>query len=173
MSTFAAMTCCSRRLPGAWRESTPRRGSTQCRIARSSPTLSAATQSPTAGHVASPSPSAMTRSFPDGSDQHSPNSPATRHSPRCCDTTRAGTALRSSPNRSFHNASKYPFQPKSFKNTCAPSSRKVRQIGIALARTPCGSATHQRAQTNARRRDRKLNNSMNGKGGRCYLPEGE
>src|SRR5580698_3061685 len=124
-STFAAITCCSTRLPGAFRENTPRRGKTQCNMARSSPTISAATQSPTAGQAASPSTSAMPRSLPEGSAQHSPNSLAILHSPRCCEITRAGFAVSSSPeNRSFQNASKYPSQPKSSKSTRAPSCRK-------------------------------------------------
>ena len=73
-STFAAITCSSTRFPGAFRENTPRRGNTRCRVARSSPTISAATQSPTASGQSSPRfpHQQIPRNFPDGSAQHSP-----------------------------------------------------------------------------------------------------
>src|SRR5580698_3411299 len=172
-STFAAITCCSTRLPGAFRENTPRRGKTQCNMARSSPTISAATQSPTAGQAASPSTSATPRSLPEGSAQHSPNSLAILHSPRCCEITRAGFAVSSSPeNRSFQNASKYPSQPKSSKSTRAPSCRKrgnrhrVRENAMRQRDLP-ERANKQSAP--AQSLAQQLNS--NGLRGRCYLPE--
>src|SRR5579871_1688555 len=166
VSTFAAITCCSTRLPGALRENTPRRGNTQCNMDRSSPTASAATQSPAAGHSTSRFPSAMLLNFPDGSAQLSPNSPASLHNPRCCETTRAGFAPPQSlsPNRSFHIASKYPFQPKSSKRTRAPSCRKA-AFDTASARTQCGSAIggDQNKRTPTQSQTQEFN-SMNGEG---------
>jgi hypothetical protein len=162
------------RFPGAFRENTPRRGNTQCRIARSSPTTSAATQSPTAGQAASPSKSATPRNFPDGSAQHSPRSPAILQSPRCCETTRAGFTLSSrSPNLSVQNASKYPFQPNSSKSTRAPSCRKAASTPRPRERSAVTRFRRSGAQSIARRRKSQAQqlNSMDKRKGRCYLPE--